>query len=398
MRFLITLILLTATSANAQVLPGPGGKQVDVSPLVKYLKENTHVLTKPVQLYSYFQSGGDWQRAFSSDDPTGYRTAVNGSKSYWANQGDDGGGNMYGRGLYVAVDPVATRSYGGIEWVLLRMEAPAGFRYLNVTSPTQNGAPEIEQIIVDLGCKLDISTGINGRPSNGNAFGNLAGLMGNKPGSAPECIAALKKILDGELRIDAFSYSYAGSSFAACEANGNSQQRTSALVITSDRWLSRDRVRIFNRSSSDAADERLRIESLFYKTIYDDVAADKTSLPLQAYAYRSMKAAYPQQKFSTGFKFNPEKRTSQLEIKLCPPGISDQFDPSCASVPVPKPDLTYPMTISESTPSEAMDPSSYGARIMWRDHEGKSTDPLIDPWIQSSLFGCDCTQTKNAYP
>ena len=398
MKVLMSLLLLTAMSAQAQVLPGPGGKQIDVAPLVRYLKENTHVLTKPVHLYSYFQAGGDWKRSFSADDPVGYRTAVNGSKSYWANQGDDGGGNMYGRGLYVAVDPVATRSYGGIDWVLLRMEAPVGFRYLNVTNPTENGAPEIERIIVDLGCHLEISTGINGRPSNGDRFKNLAGLMGNKPGSAPECIVALKRILDEELKIDAFSYSYAGSSFAACQANGNSLQRTSAFVITSDRWLSRDRVRIFNAKTSDAREERLLIESMFYKSIYDDVAADRTSLPLQAYAYRSMTTRYPQQKFSTGFKFNAEKRTSQLEIKLCPPGISDQFDPSCAPVPVPKPNLSYPMTISESSPSEAMDLASYGAAIMWRDHEGKSTDPQIDAWIQASLFGCDREQTTKAYP
>lgn len=51
---------------------------------------------------------------------------------------------MLGRGLYAAIDPVQSRSYGGENWVLFQIRLARGSRYWMVQDPT-TGAPLLDQ-------------------------------------------------------------------------------------------------------------------------------------------------------------------------------------------------------------------------------------------------------------
>jgi hypothetical protein len=102
---------------------------VDITPLVEYLREEIVTLQTPVTVYNWSRNA----KSFEQGDRT---YGARGTSQFWSSFASAEGQNeMYGLGLYAAMDPVITASYGGskVEWLLTEIKLPAGFVLVDVT-------------------------------------------------------------------------------------------------------------------------------------------------------------------------------------------------------------------------------------------------------------------------
>ena len=342
----LALIALLALACSTSFAQGKRLTPEELAPLVAFIKKHVVVLEKPTHVYNYFDAKDAdpiWRSALSADDPIGYRSVLWNAEGYWRGQGSDGGSNTMGSGLYAALDPISSRSYGGeMDYVLLRMELPKGARIVNLLDSTSKIPEEVVKIYETLGCTWR-SGAIPG--------GSVRRLFEAKPGASRICIETLREIVDGQLKIDALSYRYSAAIFRDCALPERPSteppisttlfmrpERRSAFVIMSNRWVRPESVRVFNRHTTDAADERLKIQSMYYKTV-----ADMASDPAMA---RSLAHA-------NGWSELP------------------RFD--------------YPSVISAANRPFTSGPFK---GLLWDDLEGKRTDPHIGRYIQQTQLGC----------
>ena len=381
------------------------GKQLsdeELKPLVSYLKKFVKELTRPIHLYHYFDAQNAdpvWRSKMSASDPLGYRSVYWNADGYWRDQGTDGGGNMMGRGMYFALDPVATRSYGGgKDYVLVRVELPKGIKVFDVTwSPGVDSSmpAEVTKIYETLGCTWS-------QFARGNTTKTASNMMEPKHMSDRICIDTLKKIIDRDLRVDVLAYSYSSSVFKECLPVGESHmtvngapyksERQSAFVLMSNRWVRPELVRLFNRNTSDATEERLRIQSMYYKS-FSDQTSDPRMAPYvaQQFAYTLIPKNYVgMQIIGSNWIYN-SKNESYTLYSICPTGVWPYtYGKGCQQVSAPDiPPQPYPITISAANP-----PMNGGyaagteAPLMWNDLEGKQTDANVGAYIQKTQYGC----------
>ena len=226
---------------------------VDLTPVADELKKGIFVLEKPVHVYHYFQGGGNWQSAYSADDPAGRQYVSGSSGSYWAEQGKRDGGNAMGFGLYAAIDPVVSRSYGGQSYVMMRLELPVGFRFITTLRKSGQGefSKPAKAALKSLGCLFRSLTG---------EARDLEVFMGSKQGSSQRCIDGLRVLVKDKLGVEGLLYRFPGAEIKECT---DYFFRRGAFVIMSDGWLERGgNVRVFTAQTPDARDERLKIASL----------------------------------------------------------------------------------------------------------------------------------------
>jgi hypothetical protein len=109
----------------------------DITEAVEYYRPMVHPLKNSVFVY-HWNGGGA-----RGDSPLVYQQVEKWTRSFWQSYGNPEtvSGGMYGRGLYTAIDPVYSFSFGGgpENWFLLELELPVGFKLLDIAAQSLVG-------------------------------------------------------------------------------------------------------------------------------------------------------------------------------------------------------------------------------------------------------------------
>ncbi len=403
-KIILGLVLATTVLINsnsfAQTAQPMKVNGVDITPLYKFFQTYVKTLDRSIFVYSWSEKSSNESQPSLSSNLTSLAHVRRAAQGYWKNRAVSSTSNNYGLGLYAAVDPLITRAYGGKDsWNLIRMKLPAGFRFIEANLPLDKRITLSDENIKILEA-LKCSSKKLGSPLEPGIF------FGPEFSESPTCTRNLKIIFDQLLQIDALVYNYETSNFSACahESKGvglipaldgglylrENEDWKSAFVITSDRWIQPELVRVFNASTTDEVEERIKIQSLFYKYTHDmydfryviDYFFGSSTLP---YVFSD----YP------GYHFvrdNPTwnyKTGNSNKIIICPMGITDYNHPQCLEIPPvlpPRPD--YPTRISSEDLFKDIRYTGTSYPVLWKDLEGKETYKDIDSWIKKNFFGC----------
>jgi hypothetical protein len=229
--------------------------EADFQTLVKTITPEVFELTDSTVMYNWHPEKSDAGLKPSSRDPDAFADAQKFMKRYWDHQLDPKNAGM-GDGLYLALDPVITRSYGrgSNQWVLTEVRLPKGFRILD--AHRQGHSPmskEQLELMNRLGCTMDEHDDPLAKelvnPKNNN--------------KSPSCAAVIRRLLNETLKVDALAYGYDSTYFSECDATN--PHRQTALVVMNGEKISSADIRIFNRTTNDDLDSRIRIQSLIAK-------------------------------------------------------------------------------------------------------------------------------------
>lgn len=366
MKRLLPLILLHLTTFSAQadsplILDG-----IDISPAVEYFEPMVTPLKQNVTVYNWSQTG-DY-----GDDDSQLDLAMAQAKTFWRMYGDPkGNNNMYGYGLYTAIDPVATRSYGGNfdrdDWRILALELPQGLRLLDFPGLSLNPAP-IPAPVADILNKFDC-----GGVQNAEALFGYGGYA-----LKPSCQKLVRRIFADVLRIDAFAYGYAETNYRICSAGMINGYR--AFVITAPDWMTTKNVRFYTSKSTKNLEERTRIQTLFLKATE---ALKNTSSP-------EVNVRRPIADFLIANPdYDLERSLTKCSGDQCV--ITATFcdgKKTCRDLDLPA--LPRPggalITSAEAAKSLHGQPT-----LLWKDLEGQPKTPTLSTWMKKNQFGCDGT-------
>ena len=194
-------------------------------------------------------------------DSRGLDFARAGARAFWKGWGFSSSrvGGVLGIGLYAATDPVATRGYGGTKagsWILSEFRLPEDLTVLDLKDTGKESSMSVatREAMSRLGCPADASENLYGA------------LIATSTTYSAACRANLRRIIDGDLRVDAIEYSYHATNFIDCPAlTADRLPMSAAFVLVNDRWMSADRVRTYNSTTVSAEVDRMRIQSLFLR-------------------------------------------------------------------------------------------------------------------------------------
>jgi len=426
----LLLILLALISVNSFADAN------DTKVISDFLSNFVYELDQPVYVYNWFNSYGHdkiWQTKLSATSSAGYDHVLSGTVKYWQsfcsknpalnppdcpktlptsdnNNNNYGGGNMYGPGLYLAVDPVATNEYGGgSSWVLMQLHFPKGLRIMDIRRDGSMNFPlKVQRALISLGCPKEWLTSANYSSSLGTFFNMNAaytqqgiqtgynqatGQMIYAPVS-DQCLVSIRKVLKDDLKIEAFYYSYNGEEFKECDLpdgqssgynqNGsNNVNRQGAFVLVDPKRMKPDDVRVFNSQTRDDVEDRLRIQSLFYKAEFD-------SPEIASRSFYS-KQSYPN---NPGYNFSgtnnncnwdsaTQKTICKVQITLCP-----QAGGTCLYIDPPMP---APAPVMQTVISKTHVPASQSYNtesLLWDDLDSKAIPGDMGQWVLDNLFGC----------
>jgi len=385
-----------AVTAHAADVNYPALKGIDLTPAVNYLKRYVRVTSHPVYTWNWFNAKGHsdmWAGNFAADDGMGLTHVQNSIPLFWnsyctGDGGKDpadcphnkksldyGGGNTYGPGLYLALDPAITQEFGvdkGADWVLLQVKLPKGTRLINTMSSISNHTPPqaVMDVFIKLGCEVHWS----------NALDSLLALTGDRNSSSTPaaCLLGVRKIFKDILKIDGFVYPYEAITYPEC---GNADNHAVAIVMTSDRVFdnpaSGAEVLAFNNKSTDHVEDRVRITSMFLYAVQmnADKMYDKIAL------YNISRAGFPGHPGKDVYTIAPQDG-GKYTAELCP----RTGDMDCDhNVDVPASFMqAFPTTLSGKYPT----PGYEGEGPMWPDLDGQPTTPDLKAWITKNLFSC----------
>jgi hypothetical protein len=402
----LTLILLGA-SASAQT---PSHEQV----INAFLRQYVHELDYPIYVWHWFDSKGHdkvWQSRLSAFSKAGYDHLLSTVQRYWGSfcSGDknlnpadcgspviDRNENAFGPGLYAAIDPVSSMSYGGQEqerWVLMQMHLPKGFRYFNLAMEGKTQVPDdVNNALVALGCPEEAMINQGDKLEMFFHFGSIFGATGTeRPGDrhpSDQCLLSVRRILKDQLKLDGFFYSYDSSEFKECDDGnltiGQPLNRLGAFVIASAEKLKSSDIRVFNSRTPDDNEDRVRIQSLFYKVDVDNIRTR-----FNKYYRGQTLSGYP------GYAYNSVADSDCESDGTCHPKIVI-CGGDCKIVEAPVVPPLEPLPARIKSPPLSVYPTKTGKifsspaaqRILWPDLDGVSTDPTIGSWVQSNLYGC----------
>lgn len=335
----------------------------DRKALIDYFKQFVYATKQPFYVYNWFDSSkmsDAWKDKRSASDARGYDYVAKKSKVHWDNQDLPGAHpreNQWGAGLYVATDPVASAGFGQESWELVQMRLPAGFRILDSDKDAYHYyPPQIFAIFQKYGCESHA----------------IVDLLKTED-TSPPCLSIIKKIFGEDLQVQAFNYGFPASKFNDCAPTATHQ---TAFVITNSKQLKPDDIKIFNSATSDDREDRIRIQSLFYKVAYDD---NQPGTPVPSYPgylyFRSSIAC--------------DNSTCQKIMTICARGnYSD-----CKTIPYST--LSVPMKMSmETAPPRA----GHKEGLLWSDLNGKAIPSDMDSWTQKNLYGCGASAPYGPAP
>jgi hypothetical protein len=340
---------------------------VDVTALVKFYESDVKTLNKPVMIYNWSHDGENplWSEERTQTDPLLLQRAQDLSKIFWNHFGQDAESNMYGFGLYGAVDPVFTFGYGGGSvrynsfWVLLELQLPVGFRMATASFMARRPKPTdvtVRDVLKKFDCPIDSSV---------NSLFSAAG-----QGLPSTCAELVKAVFKDMLKIDGFDYDYAGTPFTACE--GASNEGLKAFVITNPDWLKPEYIKFFNSHSTLEVDTRARIQTLFL------LAAETANKPQDDVTPKIIAFMKKHENtFVNGSSTRCDGATCVVTIEFCD---EQRHCDKIALDPIPRPDgPTITSAQAQKTPAEG---------LLWPDLEGKPKTSTITNWLKQYKFAC----------
>ena len=252
MKLWLALIVAFAGTVGRAATTAIMYEGTDVSSVVAVFGSQVHPLKRKVFVYNWSGAGGEpyWKSDPDKNDSFILKHTQDIAGIFWQNYGN-GNGNMYGMGVYAAVDPVVTRSYGGGGdiWLLLQMEFPKGFRLLDLTEALPwSGDPAIKTRAASIMTTFGCPAGLNADSLFTNGGSDLS----------TKCRGLVARVFRDSLQIDGFAYSYSGSHFDDC--SGDTEK---AFVITGSAWMRPDYIRYFSAASRKDVLGRRRIQSIF---------------------------------------------------------------------------------------------------------------------------------------
>jgi hypothetical protein len=380
------VILFMAANALASKTPKHPLSQMEI--IANGLKRYIYTLTEPALIFHYFNADNavpEWRGPLSSSDPKGYAYTLKSSQIYWKNFGlNDDHNNVYGRGLYFAEDPVATNGFGGFNFVLLQLRLPIGFRVLDLSNYHDVFSDDEQQALKQQGCE------------------NIVGpesLMQPGTTKSPICLQNLIQVLRDQLQIDGISYNYQRSFFSECPSPPNYKNYTletqSAFILTDIKSIRPEMVRIFNRWTQDDREERIHIQSLFYKNVHDSTLDIKNITIIMQFnnMEKILGKLYPGYKISS-FNFVCS-RAECITLEIC----ENKDTKHCLTIHLPNVEpQPYPDLFDSFHPPLTLTTEAQGQVWMWPDLNHQPTDPAPGEWIKKNLLGCGKTHFIPAYP
>lgn len=352
--FVLSIFGFTKTQAQNVEFNG-----TDITELVSHLKNSIVVLKQPITVYN-------WSPAGKYGDAENLGIAESGSKTFWNSFGYDPSGNMYGRGLYAAVDPIVSSSYGGYndDWLLLEMKLPVGFILLDLlnfeitSKPFPEGA---KKNLVSFNC-----------PEN-STIESLFVEGGNK--LSGYCQKLVKYIYADIFKIDGFAYGYSESAFKACQ-KGGFYSGARAFVITDKKWIKPGLITYYNSNSTHEIEKRIVIQSLFYSLLENN-----SDLKKQVLSAIGGYLTNHQDSDISKFKSKCEGETCTITVTFCEKEKCEDIDLPT----LPRPEGSV---ISEKTALKIPIKVSHSRALLWSDLEGKTKANNLTEWLQSNKFGC----------
>jgi hypothetical protein len=335
---------------------------VEITPLVQYLAKEVVTLESSITIYNWSPAAQDFERGNTT-------LAQTWAKTFWLSYGSRSGSyNMFGSGLYGAVDPMATYDYGGQtgKWLMTEIQLPVGFKMIDVDGKTSDNAasPEIESILNHFQCP---------RPATAYNFFSGGGIA-----VTTKCQSLVKTIYKDILRIDGFAYQYTKTMFKDCSFLPEGFR---AFVITNPYWMSPPLVHYYTAKSTANIETRTRLQTLFLQKISDSFTSDPGDTTSQnASAAKAVITNYLAAHTESQLKGSTTKcdeETCIITVQFCEP------EGRCESVdlpPLPRPGGGL-ITKKEAAKT------SYG-KLLWPDLEGKPKTSTIKNWMKENIYSC----------
>jgi hypothetical protein len=376
------LLTITLCQIPAQARPLSA---TELQQVATYFAQFVHELKEPVYMWS-------WSNGALNAVPDSLRNGIHATASgYWQdlcthtpadpadcdpNHSIDSW-NIYGSGFYLAHDPVTTMDFGGNpRWLLYQVQLSAGLRFVDlnevnvIVKPPQNIVDEFKSA----GCpqawladgKLDFASVFT--VANPHQF----------PDATPECKLALRKVFKELLGIDGFFYRYRASRFSECP---NARE---AFVLADDSKILN--LKVFNASSTANREDRLRIQSLFYKAAHDDPWTNGFTF-LKTFT-SSVHPTWPAWQ-GTFYSCDQHEGCTWIGPTYCDPENPKNCDYTFpGSVAPPEfPSQPIPQVISQAQVPLSQ-PYWVSPGLLWKDLDGQTRDQDLGPWIQQNLFQC----------
>ncbi len=186
-------------AASAYATPPPSVPAALLADLVEQARTRVKTFSRPVMTYHWTHRSDvqiPLQGAVADSDPRFSQYLDRRYKTY--SRPDPHNQSMLGAGLYLSSDPVATRSYGGRNWVLFGLEFKAGAKYLD--------------LIGDNGLPANLVTSLSVFGCSASSLSEIWDLD-----STPACEAIRIALgTSPNLKISALRYGYLSTSFVEC--------------------------------------------------------------------------------------------------------------------------------------------------------------------------------------
>lgn len=349
---LLTTFLSFKTLASTPIL----FEGTDISPAVDFYAKQVKTVKTPFTTYNWSPN------APLGDGKASYKYALQASDNYWNSYGAPGSdNNMYGFGLYTALDPVITYGYGGgfSKFLIREVTFPVGTRMidLGVSTPVSGDSSEkIKKILETFSCPLTGTT---------EELFNSGGIR-----LKPECRNLVIEIFRDLLAVDALAYSYDGAKFSGCQSGWDSRR---AFILTRSAWITPDLLHLYTPETRQNTDRRIMIQSLFFAAA--DSANDPTAVGLQALVQYF--TDHPDAGDVKGSSNVCEGKECSLIAKLC------TADGQCNDLLLAK----YERTGGELITSEEAGRTASN-HLLWKDLEGQPKAKTVRAWLKSNQFGC----------
>lgn len=353
---ILILTMLSVTARGAQMF-----NNVDISPMVNHFQKQVVTLNKAITTYNWVSHapGDFWDTERPQNDPSLLNEAHISARVFWSNYGSQAGANnMYGSGLYTAVDPVVTENYGGQDWRLTQIRFPIGTRVLDLANPDTVNVKD--SVLVNATYEIEEKFGCP-RASAADPYFVNGGVS-----LSEACRSLINEVFNIILQIDAFAYGYGDTSFRACESGMYMGSR--AFVVTRADWMRSEYVHYYTANSRLNEEERLRIQTLFIMASEEGI--DKVLLLDFIAQYLDQQP----DRDIRGSKTVCEGDSCIITVQFC------DSKNTCDQVqlpPLPRPG--GPMITEEVAKRK---------KLLWTDLVGKPKVSTMSTWLQDNKFGC----------
>ncbi len=361
---------------------------VDIAAFVDVAKRDIVTVIKPFKVYHWSPGAGEryWQgKVTSGHDPAMLANAKKLGNVFWRTAGTNiNSSNMYGNGLYAAVDPVATYSYAqGVDnFELIEFTVPTGIQYLNLAALHATGWEQgsaAKAVLNQFLCQNSNSGYSNSGLNQVDSFFENGGVNLN-----PKCMPLIKQVYKEILKVSGLAYSYSFQSFVVCEPSQNNSNNV-AFVFFSGDWMNASNVELYQTRSLYNKAERRQIQTLFIGNQIAHEAVDHAA----ASAVQTLLTQNPSYSI-TGTQTTCNLSYCEMRINTCAP---DGY--TCIGQNLQLPLRVGPTILA----SEAVRTQVGG--LLWSDLEGQAKVSQADTekWLKTNRLGCDGSQfTTPTYP